>query len=87
MKKADIFFGIVLLAAFSFYMLGWSYSLYEQVQLGLFLFSVLVGGYISMRQPRSIKKTVAVVIGLLLGNWGIISDFVHAAYWKIFGFA
>lgn len=86
MKKIDVFLGLVLLAAFSFYMMGWSYSQYEQVQLGFLLLSILVGGYILMRQPKSIKRTAFIVIGLLIGNWGVLSNLVHAAYWKIFGF-
>lgn len=86
MGKIDIFFGLVLLASFSFYMEGWSYSLYEQVQLGLCIFSILVGGYLIMRRPRSIKRTVFVVLGLLIGNWGVIVNFAHAVYFEVFGF-
>jgi hypothetical protein len=86
MKKIYALFLLVLLAALLFFLLGWSYSFYEELQIGMLILSALIGGYIILRPVVSAKKCVVVVVGVLVGNWGIFTNLAHALYLKIFGF-
>ncbi|MBQ0922300.1 hypothetical protein KBW71_28075 [Hydrogenophaga aromaticivorans] len=86
MKKIDAVFGLVLLVSLLLYIFGWDLVFYEEAQLGMLILGILVGCFIIIRHPKSNKRTAFIVVGLMVGNWGILSNFLHAAYWMIFGF-
>lgn len=86
MKTIGVVFGFVLLVSLIFYIFGWSFTFYEEIQLGLLVLGMVFGANLIVRRPTSSKKTTIVILGLLVGNWGILSNFFQTIYWMVFGF-